>query len=55
MKNSFLTVTDIPQIIAIQRFDTSYDGGLPVWSEPATLYASGNIGQISVYVTGIRK
>lgn len=45
----------MPQIIVIQRFDPAYDGGIPVWSEPATVYASGNIGQIAIYVIGIRE
>ncbi|KAK3733718.1 hypothetical protein QZH41_011242 [Actinostola sp. cb2023] len=44
---------DVPQIIVLQRFDPAYDGGKPVWSDPATVYASGNIAQIAVYVAGI--
>ncbi|XP_031557011.1 uncharacterized protein LOC116293691 [Actinia tenebrosa] len=44
---------DIPQIVVLQRFDITYDGGTPIWSEPAVVYASGNIASIGVYVIGM--
>ncbi|EDO43771.1 predicted protein [Nematostella vectensis] len=43
----------IPQVVVIQRFDPTYDGGFPVWSEPAVVKAVGNTASLAVFVLGI--
>ena len=46
---------EVPQIIVQQRVDQTYDGGQPVWGQPAVVYASGPVASIGVIVIGIRK
>lgn len=46
---------EVPQLIVQQRVDPAYDGGKPVWSKPAVVYASGSVASIGVIILGLRK